>query len=1026
MGQAMTTPLSLVLGHFRDVRDRARNLSLEIKKGRFVTLCEAEWPLFNVGWPKEGSFDRTVVEKVKEKIFGHLGHPDQIPYIVVWQDLVRDPPPWMRAFVPPLRGRTEILTVQEAGKKGKPGSSPAKVLPDSNLYPDLTGLEWNAPTFNAPPPYNPRAALAAPAAPEVPAPQRDATGGEGGPAYGTRQRTGRTPDPEPVKAFPLRAVGPRGDDGTQTYQYWPFSTSDLYNWKSQNSNFSDNPRDLINLLDSVLFTHQPTWDDCQQLLKVLFTTEERERIQGEARKLVPGEDGRPTTNPRTIDRTFPLERPLWDYNEAEDLKDAFFSLAIVTRCQEIFAFEWQDEERGIHGQLTWTRLPQGFKNSPTLFNEALQDDLSEYRANHPRVTLLQYVDDLLLAAPDPRTCLESTKDLLRVLGKLGYRASAKKAQICKDEVTYLGYKIKGGQRWLTEAMKQTVLRIPTPTSSRELREFLGSVGYCRLWIPGFAEKARPLYEGSKAGLTWKWTEQMADAFQALKAAMLEAPALTLPDPTKEFHLYIDEKSGIAKGVLMQTLGPWKRPVAYLSKKLDPVAAGWPACLRMIAATALIVKDADKLTLGQRLLITTPHAIEGVLKQPPGRWITNARLTHYQGLLLDAPRIEFRAPTALNPATLLPIPNSAAPEHDCLEILAETQMAQKDLKDRPLPSSDLIWFTDGSSFVRDGHRYAGAAIVDDQGKLVWAACLPQGTSAQKAELIALTEALCRAQGKRLTVYTDSRYAFGTVHIHGALYRERGFITAEGKEIKHKPEILRLLEAVLLPKAVAVVHTPGHQGGDSVEARGNRRADAEAKRAAASATPPNVLHIGLPPPGMGQIPPLPDYSSANEAWAAKRLTAQKGKNGWLRDEERRLIVPETLGRHLLTHLHQTTHLRKKKMLQLLNTAQLRFMSQGRVADDIVRDCRACRVMQPERVKGTHAGRWNSNLDTSLSCEACCRGRPGAVPRSVEGDNRPGKPLKDQTDSSNPDINELVDPSSPRDTRRGARSWTWDCST
>ena len=42
-----------------------------------------------------------------------------------------------------------------------------------------------------------------------------------------------------------------------------------------------------------MFTHQPTWDDCQQLLRILFTTEERERIQLEARKLVPGEDGRP-------------------------------------------------------------------------------------------------------------------------------------------------------------------------------------------------------------------------------------------------------------------------------------------------------------------------------------------------------------------------------------------------------------------------------------------------------------------------------------------------------------------------------------------------------------------------------------------------------------------------------------------------------------------------------------------------------------------------------------------------------------
>ncbi|XP_047695901.1 uncharacterized protein LOC125155113 isoform X2 [Prionailurus viverrinus] len=66
-----------------------------------------------------------------------------------------------------------------------------------------------------------------------------------------------------------------------------------------------------------MFTHQPTWDDCQQLLRIVFTTEERERIQLEARKLVPGEDGRPTVNPDLINAAFPLTRPDGDYNAAE-------------------------------------------------------------------------------------------------------------------------------------------------------------------------------------------------------------------------------------------------------------------------------------------------------------------------------------------------------------------------------------------------------------------------------------------------------------------------------------------------------------------------------------------------------------------------------------------------------------------------------------------------------------------------------------------------------------------------------------
>jgi ribonuclease HI len=234
----------------------------------------------------------------------------------------------------------------------------------------------------------------------------------------------------------------------------------------------------------------------------------------------------------------------------------------------------------------------------------------------------------------------------------------------------------------------------------------------------------------------------------------------------------------------------------------------------------MVKDVDKLTFGQHLKVVTPHAVEGVLKHPPGRWMTNARLTHYQGLLLDAPRILFSEPVSLNPATLLPNPDLEAPLHDCQEIIPEITQVRPDLQDSTLPNSELLWYTDGSSFVSDGVRKAGAAVVDQGGSIIWSAPLPPGTSAQKAKLIALTEALERAEGKRVTVYTERRYAFGTVHVHGAIYQERGFITAEGKELRNLPVIQRLLTVVQKPQAVAVVHVPGHQSAQTPEAMGNR--------------------------------------------------------------------------------------------------------------------------------------------------------------------------------------------------------------
>ncbi|XP_021099198.1 uncharacterized protein LOC110345597 [Heterocephalus glaber] len=97
------------------------------------------------------------------------------------------------------------------------------------------------------------------------------------------------------------------------------------------------------------------------------------------------------------------------------------------------------------------------------------------------------------------SCKEVTKDFLELLQALGYRVSAKKAQICVTKTTYLGYQLSEGKRLLLNQRIQTILQIPTPTTKHQVREFLGSMGYCRLWILGFAEIEKPLYSATAWG-----------------------------------------------------------------------------------------------------------------------------------------------------------------------------------------------------------------------------------------------------------------------------------------------------------------------------------------------------------------------------------------------------------------------------------------------------------------------------------------------------------------------------------------------
>ncbi|KAK1336061.1 hypothetical protein QTO34_003861 [Cnephaeus nilssonii] len=216
-------------------------------------------------------------------------------------------------------------------------------------------------------------------------------------------------------------------------------------------------------------------------------------------------------------------------------------------------------DRSRRGGVRIVTLDKASSGIQELTYLALNQDLKGYRHSHLGVTLLQYIDDLLLATGDREKYQQATRDLLVTLGQLGYCVSAKKAQLCSTKVTYLVYNIEEGHPLKTH-----------PKDEAAGMEFLGAVGCCRLWILGFAEIAKPLYSATGGkNPSVSWTDVEEKAFQKLKLALASAPALALPDLTKPFQLYVAESQGVAKGVLTQTLGTWKRPVAYLSKR--PVA-----------------------------------------------------------------------------------------------------------------------------------------------------------------------------------------------------------------------------------------------------------------------------------------------------------------------------------------------------------------------------------------------------------------------------------------------------------------------
>ncbi|RLV89262.1 hypothetical protein DV515_00014980 [Chloebia gouldiae] len=180
-------------------------------------------------------------------------------------------------------------------------------------------------------------------------------------------------------------------------------------------------------------------------------------------------------------------------------------------------------------------------------------------------------------------------------------------------------------------------------------------------------------------------------------------------------------------------------------------------------------------------------------------------------------------------------------------------------------------------MENGIRHARYAVTTIS-TAVEAKALPPNTSAQKAELVALTRALELSEGKTVNIWTDSKYAFGVVHVQGALRKEWGLLSSQGMHIKHQDAVLQLIRAVQKPEQVAIMHCKAHQSGSSKICEGNRKADWTVRHAAQKvqtgmALVPLKLNVS-----QFNLPPQLKYS-AEEEKLGHLLNAGKNPEVWM---------------------------------------------------------------------------------------------------------------------------------------------------
>ncbi|KAG6926549.1 hypothetical protein G0U57_011855, partial [Chelydra serpentina] len=152
-----------------------------------------------------------------------------------------------------------------------------------------------------------------------------------------------------------------------------------------------------------------------------------------------------------------------------------------------------------------------------------------------------YIDNIVIYSSSWEEHLQHLADMLRALGKAGLTANPAKCHLGQREVTYLGYTVG---RWRLRPLVDKVEALksyPTPTTKRQVWQFLRLAGYYRRFVPNFATLAAPLTDLTRSSQPKKvqWSKACEEAFDTLREQLTREPILRQPDFTKPFILQTD-------------------------------------------------------------------------------------------------------------------------------------------------------------------------------------------------------------------------------------------------------------------------------------------------------------------------------------------------------------------------------------------------------------------------------------------------------------------------------------------------------
>ena len=190
----------------------------------------------------------------------------------------------------------------------------------------------------------------------------------------------------------------------------------------------------------------------------------------------------------------------------------------------------------------------------------------------------------------------------------------------------LGYIVSLKGLEVDKAKIEVIQNLPLPGTVRDLRSFLGHVGFYRRFIQDFAKVSKPLTTLLCKDKDFIIDEEGKHAFMMLKQALIEAPILQSPNWDLPFKIMCDASDYAVGAVLGHRLDKKSTDICYASKTLVEAQINYTTTEKELLAVVYALEKFWPYILGSKIIIYTDHATLKYLlskkeaKLRPIRWV----------------------------------------------------------------------------------------------------------------------------------------------------------------------------------------------------------------------------------------------------------------------------------------------------------------------------------------------------------------------------------------------------------------------